>query len=63
MARENEAFELYNDRHGDWRWRLKAKNGKIIADSAEGYKNRSHAFKMASNLWKYAEDADIYPID
>lgn len=31
-------FEIY--RSGDeWRWRLKARNGEIIA-SGEGYKNR-----------------------
>ena len=24
-----------------WRWRLKARNGRIIADSGEAYKNRS----------------------
>ncbi|RRW46565.1 DUF1508 domain-containing protein [Pseudomonas luteola] len=27
---------------GDWRWRLVANNGKIIADSGEGYRSRQH---------------------
>ena len=27
------------DKKGEWRWRLKASNGRIIADSGEGYKN------------------------
>ncbi|HST57039.1 MAG TPA: DUF1508 domain-containing protein, partial [Longimicrobium sp.] len=31
----------YKDSKGEWRWRLKAKNGDIIADSGEGYKNKS----------------------
>ncbi|WP_224329015.1 MULTISPECIES: DUF1508 domain-containing protein [Stenotrophomonas] len=25
---------------GDWRWRLRADNGRIIATSGEGYRNR-----------------------
>ncbi|WP_080351531.1 YegP family protein [Haemophilus influenzae] len=32
-------FETYVDSRIEWRWRLKADNGKIIADSGEGYKN------------------------
>lgn len=34
-------FETYLDKRHEWRWRLKASNGKIIADSGEGYKQRS----------------------
>ena len=33
-------YELYKDDAGEWRWRLRAANGKIIADSAEGYHNK-----------------------
>ncbi len=36
-------FELYKDKKKEWRWRLKASNGKIIADSGEGYKNKEDA--------------------
>lgn len=38
-----EHFEVYSDRAGDWRWRLVATNGRIIADSGEGYSSRSEA--------------------
>ncbi|HEX2210399.1 MAG TPA: DUF1508 domain-containing protein [Longimicrobium sp.] len=31
------AFYMYLDRQGRWRWQLLAANGRIIADSAEGY--------------------------
>jgi uncharacterized protein YegP (UPF0339 family) len=31
----------HKDTKGDWRWRLKASNGRIIADSCEGYKNET----------------------
>ena len=33
-------FELYRDSVGEWRWRLRARNGEVVADSGEGYKRR-----------------------
>jgi uncharacterized protein len=33
-------FELYRDSAGGWRWRLRAQNGNVVADSAEGYVRR-----------------------
>ena len=33
-------FEVYADKAGEWRWRFRASNGKIIADSGEGYKDQ-----------------------
>jgi uncharacterized protein YegP (UPF0339 family) len=32
-------YYYYKDTKGEWRWRLKAQNGRIVADSGEGYKN------------------------
>jgi uncharacterized protein YegP (UPF0339 family) len=35
-------YEVYLDKQGYWRWRYVAyQNGKIIADSGEGYVNKS----------------------
>lgn len=34
---------FYQDAAGEWRWRLVANNGKIIADSAESYTSESNA--------------------
>lgn len=31
-------LEYYLDSDRQWRWRFRASNGKIVADSAEGYK-------------------------
>lgn len=33
-------FKVYQDSRKEWRWRLKADNNKIIADSGEGYINK-----------------------
>jgi uncharacterized protein YegP (UPF0339 family) len=32
------SFQIYRDKKGEFRWRLRAGNGKIIATSGEGYK-------------------------
>ena len=33
-------FEIYQDSQNEWRWRLKASNGRTIADSGEGYSSK-----------------------
>lgn len=43
-------FELYQDEKGEYRWTLRAKNGKKIADSAEGYKSLAHCEKMVAKI-------------
>jgi len=35
------AFTIYKDSKGEYRWRLRASNGKTIADSGEGYTNKA----------------------
>lgn len=34
---------IYRDAKGEWRWQVKAGNGRVVADSAEGYVNKSNA--------------------
>jgi len=33
-------YYVYKDSSSQWRWRLKAVNGRILADSGEGYHNK-----------------------
>lgn len=33
-------LQYYQDRKKEWRWRLEARNGRIVADCGEGYKRR-----------------------
>jgi uncharacterized protein YegP (UPF0339 family) len=35
------AFHVYEDAKGEWRWRLKASNGRVVADSGEGYRDKA----------------------
>jgi len=34
-------LEIYRDKRSEWRWRLRASNGRILADSGEGYRRRA----------------------
>lgn len=49
-------FNLYKDIGGQWRWTLYSSNGRKIADSGEGYVNRSDA-ENGINLVKSTNSA------
>lgn len=46
-------FSLYQDVSGHWRWRLVARNGKIIANSGEAFYSRENA-ERSVELVKHA---------
>lgn len=52
-------FELYQDRSGESRWRLRHRNGNILADSGEGYTNRSSARDGIESVKLNAPNADV----
>lgn len=43
-------FKVYQDKSGQWRWRLLAANNRIIADSAEGYASKRNAERARDNV-------------
>ncbi len=47
MAGENDKWEIYADKRGEFRWRRKASNGKIVGSSCEGYTKKSDCKKNA----------------
>ena len=51
-------YELYTDKAGEYRFRLKAKNGEIIATS-EGYKAKASCENGIQSVKKNAPDAKI----
>ena len=51
-------FEIYRDRAGEYRWRLKAGNGEIVAVS-EGYTTKYSAQRSAENVRAIAPTASI----
>lgn len=44
-------IEVYPSSNGEWRWRLRAANGKITADGAEGYANESSCKRAVRRLF------------
>lgn len=56
-------FEVYEDRAGEWRWRLVHWNGNIVADSGEGYTSRSNAKRAARSVIRTASTATIEDIE
>jgi uncharacterized protein YegP (UPF0339 family) len=51
-------FEIYKDAKGEFRWRLIAPNGQIIA-SGEGYKSKDGAKDGIASVKKNAPKAKI----
>lgn len=51
-------FELYVDKAGEFRFRLKARNGKIVAVS-EGYTTRAACENGIDSVKKNAADAEV----
>ena len=54
----NPKFEVYTDKAGEFRFRLKAKNGQIIAVS-EGYKSKKSCLNGIESVKKNVVDAKI----
>lgn len=55
---KNPKFEMYTDKAGEFRFRLKAKNGQIIA-TGEGYKAKSGCKNGIESIRKNAPEADV----
>ncbi len=55
---KNPKYELYTDKKGEFRFRLKAKNGEIIA-TGEGYKAKASCKNGIKSLQKNAPEAAV----
>jgi uncharacterized protein YegP (UPF0339 family) len=42
-AQKRDQFRIYRDKRDEWRWRLRAPNGRTVADSGEGYSSYADA--------------------
>ena len=51
-------FELYTDKAGEFRFRLKARNGEVIL-SSEGYKAKASCENGIASVKKNAPEAEI----
>lgn len=55
-------FEVYQDVAGEWRWRLVAGNGQIVASSNESFTTRQHAARAANNVLLKAGAAKLVSV-
>jgi uncharacterized protein len=53
-------FELYKDAHGGFRWRLKSREGRTIAMSAEAHKTMAD---VQQNIATVKREAGVSNID
>ncbi|GAB3436936.1 YegP family protein [Actinophytocola sediminis] len=51
-------FEIYTDARGEFRFRLKAGNGEIVA-TGEGYKSKDGVLKGVDAVKRAAADAEV----
>jgi uncharacterized protein YegP (UPF0339 family) len=52
-------FEIFKNKRGQYRWRLRAANNKIIADSAESYVRKSACMRGIELVKKQSRQAKI----
>lgn len=57
----NPKFEMYEDKSGEFRFRLKARNGQVIAVS-EGYTTKASCENGIASVQKNAPDAEVEEI-
>jgi uncharacterized protein YegP (UPF0339 family) len=52
-------FEVFKDKSGEYRWRLKSANGQIIATGGEGYENKAGVENGIAAVQRDAPDAPV----
>ncbi len=52
-------FKIYKDAKGEYRWRFRADNYKIVADSAEGYTTKKSCEDGIEIVKKQAPTATV----
>jgi uncharacterized protein YegP (UPF0339 family) len=52
-------FIVYKDDAKEWRWRLRHKNGNILAEGGEGYKNKKGCLKAVERIQNQAAYSEV----
>lgn len=55
-------LEIYPDAKGEWRWRLKAANGEVVA-SGEGYSRKDYVRGLQSKIAVLMREATVVELD
>ncbi len=52
-------LEIYEDDQGYWRWRFRAKNSKIVAESGEGFAKKANAIRAVKAFAERLPDIEL----
>jgi uncharacterized protein YegP (UPF0339 family) len=52
-------FEMYKDKAGEYRWRLRTRNTQVIATSGQGYSSKRACEEGIESVKKNAPDAAV----
>jgi len=53
------SFQVYADRAGAWRWRLRAANGAVLATSNDSYASRQQALSAVETVKRVASGSAV----
>jgi uncharacterized protein YegP (UPF0339 family) len=62
MKGSDDKFEIYQDKRGEFRWRRRATNGRIVGAASEGYSKKSDCEAnmtrghVAGDKWEFYAD-------
>ncbi len=56
-------FEVYQDKKGEYRWRLKHSNGQVIATPGEGFSSKASALSSIESVKKATVEAETVTVD
>jgi uncharacterized protein YegP (UPF0339 family) len=56
-------FEVYKDRGGEYRWRLRTQNKNVIASSGQGYASKQACLDGIESVKKNAADAAVEQVE
>lgn len=53
-------IEPYVDKAGEFRWRARARNGRIMADSGEGYATEQNLARAIDRFVRYIGTGEVH---
>ncbi len=57
-AKHSKGFEIYEDKSGHWRWRLRASNGELLAIPEQGFSSKSGVVRGLDAVRRNVADAE-----
>ncbi len=57
-AKDANAFEIHEDKAGKWRWRLRARNGELVAVSEQGFTTKAGVVKALDVVRRNTAEAE-----